>query len=177
MRVCSSNQQSAKLDNGVVTKSKYVPKNKDDQTIFSPFAGNKSLLNPMNVEDVYIFGTEFIGEGSFGVVRKATHKSSLVDRAVKIIDKGKSGTKLVSRIKDEINILHKLDHPNILKIFEYFEDGNHLYIITEYLEGGELFSKWDPSSSTEEDLAWMMKQILSAVAYCHRLNIWHRDIK
>lgn len=149
----------------------------EDQSIFNPFYRSKDLFNPMPVDEVYAFSPQILGSGSFGTVKKATHRSSFVQRAVKIIHKRKASTSLVDRIREEIAILMKLDHPNILKIFEYFEDSENLYIIMEYLEGGELFRSWDSERATENDLAWIMHQILSALRYCHLLNIAHRDIK
>lgn len=84
---------------------------------------------------------------------------------------------MLKRIKQEIKVLSQLDHPNILKIYEYFEDNSRLYIITEYLKGGELLKGWNLKNKTEPDLVWIMKQILSGVVYCHELGIVHRDLK
>ena len=67
------------------------------------------------------------------------------------------------------------DHPNIIKIIETYEDKKYFYIVTEFLEGGELFDKIMKSQHfSEREAALTMKQILSAVNYCHKNNIVHR---
>ena len=78
----------------------------------------------------------------------------------------------------EINLLKTMDHPNILKMFEVFHDSKRFMIITEYCEGSELFDELSKRERfTEGDCARIMKQIFSALAYCHQNNIAHRDIK
>ena len=77
-----------------------------------------------------------------------------------------------------MTILSQLDHPNILKIYEYFEDEAKLYIVTELCTGGELFDRIiENGKLTEADACVVMKQLLSSVAFCHELNIVHRDLK
>ena len=79
---------------------------------------------------------------------------------------------------NEIHVLSQLDHPNIIRIFEYYESSNSLYVVTEYLDGGELFDKISEKENFKEEEAKMvMKQILGAVAYMHNLNYVHRDLK
>lgn len=74
--------------------------------------------------------------------------------------------------------MSKLDHPHILKVFEYFEDENHLYIVTELCTGGELFDKIiEKKRFTEAEAAQLMEQMLSAVVFCHKAGIVHRDLK
>ena len=80
-----------------------------------------------------------------------------------------------SEMCSEVNILKHLDHPNIVNIYELFQDANFYYLITEYLSGGELFEKLKRLDHfTERMAANFMKQILSAVYYCHQRNITHR---
>jgi len=65
----------------------------------------------------------------------------------------------------EIGALKKLDHPNIIKIFETFESDTHFYIVSEYCEGGELFDVLDePNKLSEKVLIQIMKQLFSAIA-------------
>jgi len=99
------------------------------------------ISNSGNVEKEYNLINPPLGQGAFGEVRKAIHKSSNLERAVKIIYKDKSNPEELAKIKDEVTILSKLDHPHILHVYEYFEDVNHLYIVTELCTGGELFDK------------------------------------
>ena len=78
----------------------------------------------------------------------------------------------------EINILSTLDHPNVIKTYEYFIDNRFIYIVTEYLSGGELFDKIKQETSfSEDDSRKIFKEILEGVNYLHSKNIVHRDLK
>ena len=80
--------------------------------------------------------------------------------------------------KYEMNILKKLDHPNILKLYEVFEDQKRYYLVTELCKGGELFEEISQKLIySENEAATIIQQILQAVAYCHDLDIVHRDLK
>lgn len=74
---------------------------------------------------------------------------------------------------NELNILQKVDHPNIAKYFENYEDSNFIYVCMELIDGGDL----DESKLSEAKLAIIMKKILFALKHCHEQNIVHRDIK
>jgi calcium-dependent protein kinase len=72
------------------------------------------------------------------------------------------------RLAYEIDILKNLDHPNIVKLYEVFEDKTKIYLITELCDGGELFDEIiERGNFTEKDAASVIKQVLSAVSYCH----------
>jgi calcium-dependent protein kinase len=78
----------------------------------------------------------------------------------------------------EIQILKQLDHPNILKIYEFYQDKKNYYIIIELCTGGELFDKIiDQGSFTEKEASAVMKQLLGAVLYANTKTIAHRDLK
>ena len=117
-----------------------------------------------------------VGSGAFATVKKVIHKLTGQIRALKIIKKSEEGDK--KKLILEVDILSKLVHPNIMQIFEYYEDKTFFYIITEYCAGGELFkSIIEKGSFTEIDASYIMKQLLSAVSYIHSNNIVHRDLK
>lgn len=79
---------------------------------------------------------------------------------------------------NEVEILKNLDHPHVVKIYEYFEDLQHIFIIMEFLEGGELFEKIKESEYFSEDKSRaLMKDMLEAVNYLHKQNIVHWDLK
>ncbi len=127
------------------------------------------------IENDYIIGEE-CGSGAFATVRKVKSKSNGQVRALKIIKKTKNQDS--ARMYLEVEILKKLIHPNIMQIFEFYEDKKNFYIITEICDGGELFDQIVKKGSfTEYEAANVIKQILSAVNYIHSNNIVHRDLK
>ena len=84
--------------------------------------------------------------------------------------------------RNEINILSKVDHPNIIRIYEIFEDSRYISIIMEYCTGGDLFQKINElaekdKSFSEKEAVKIFKQLMSAVSYCHNQGICHRDLK
>ena len=123
---------------------------------------------------------DLLGEGSFGEVFKVLHKSSKCIRAMKVINKIKLNINEEDEkgIINEITVLKDLDHPNILKVYEYFNTNFKLYIITELCTGGELFKKIvEVQIFSEKVAAHIMHQLLSAVRFCHSNNVIHRDLK
>jgi calcium-dependent protein kinase len=127
------------------------------------------------IEKDYMIG-EVVGSGAFATVRKVISKTSSQLRALKIIKKQRGEDS--ARMYLEVEILKKLVHPNIMQIFEFYEDKKNFFIITEFCEGGELFDKIvEKGSFSEAEAADIMKQLLSAVNYIHCNQIVHRDLK
>jgi len=82
------------------------------------------------------------------------------------------------RFLTEINILKIMDHPNIVKLYEVYQDKKRYYLVTELCTGGELFDRLSKDKLMDEkDSANIMKQLLSAIVYCHAKNVVHRDLK
>ena len=148
---------------------------KDIRTI--KIKSNQLVLNKLiNVKENYIIQEE-IGSGAFGKVFRVTNKKTSFIRAMKVIKKQKGGSES-SCLINEINILAKIDHPNIMKIFEHYEDELNYYIISELCSGGELYEKIVKLKCFNEYMATsIMKQLLSAVYYLHLNKVVHRDIK
>jgi calcium-dependent protein kinase len=128
--------------------------------------------------DVYQM-IEYINQGSYGKVVKVKPFYINEERAMKIIKKTNRffGVK-ENDIYNEIKILKSLDHPNIIKIHEFFSDAINFYIITEYCEEGDLHMKLSKVSYFREGVVLnIMKQILSTISYLHSKGIIHGDLK
>ena len=119
-----------------------------------------------------------LGKGSFGSVYKALHKHTESLRSIKVVKKENLSTDLRQKLLQEVEILKSLDHPNILKIFEVFEDDKSFSIVTEICSGGELFERIIASRGFSENKAAIyLYQIMSGVLTCHEKGIVHRDLK
>lgn len=121
-----------------------------------------------------------LGKGGYGKVYRVKHKKTGEIRACKQLSK--LNTEDIEKFKREINILIKMDHPNIIKMYEYYESKNNFYVIMEECSGGELFDKIIEHIDKEEmyserEAAEIISQIMSAIEYCHSKGICHRDIK
>jgi len=128
------------------------------------------------LEDFYEVSQEKLGEGGFGTVHCARLKGADIMRVVKSVEK-----KIVAaadRAKREIEILKHLDHPNICRLHESFEDAEHIHIVMEYIKGKELYDEVLAQGHLDEASAvHYMSQIFSALHYCHQRRIMHRDLK
>lgn len=121
-----------------------------------------------------------LGQGGYGHVYLAEHRTTKQQRAVKEIEKAKANKIPGGKTKfiREVEILGKLDHPNIVHLYELYEDNFRYYVVSELLTGGELFDYIVSSRHlTEPVAARIMQQVLSAVLFCHQNNIVHRDLK
>ncbi|CDR94798.1 calcium-dependent protein kinase 4, putative [Babesia bigemina] len=122
---------------------------------------------------------KLLGKGSFGEVLLCLNRETGQQYAVKVILKSS-----VKRKGDhesllrEVNVLKSLDHPNIMKIFEFYEDEKYYYFVTELYTGGELFDEIvSRKCFSEQDAAKIIKQVLSGINYMHKQNVVHRDLK
>lgn len=78
----------------------------------------------------------------------------------------------------EFDALKKLDHPNIVKLIEHYEDANHIFLVQEYLSGLQLFEELcERVQFTEEEAREIFRKVLLAISYIHSMNVSHRDIK
>ncbi|KAL5267775.1 hypothetical protein ACHWQZ_G004727 [Mnemiopsis leidyi] len=144
-----------------------------------PFFGSKKESKKKDVEKIskkYEL-KEVLGSGAFSEVCLAVHKETGKKFAVKCIDK-KSLKGKEDSLENEIAVLKRANHPNIVKMIEMFEDKNYLYLVMDLVTGGELFDRIvERGSYSEKDASECVKQILIAVDYLHGLGIVHRDLK
>jgi len=130
-----------------------------------------------DIEKAYEFKTE-LGRGAFSIVYLATQKATGQQYAVKVINKKDLGKDYEKNLKMEVDILKKVNHPNIIALKELFDTPDKLYLIMELVTGGELFDKIvEKGSYTESEASHLVHKIVSAVAYLHNLGIVHRDLK
>jgi len=127
-----------------------------------------------NPSDKYIRGKK-IGKGTFGTVYESKNIIFNNKVAMKIIPKDYHMDNLL--IKNEIDILKKLSHPNIVRIYEFYESNNCFYIINEFCPEGELYDYINNSKLNEQQLAVIFYQVFSGLKYLHENNILHRDLK
>ena len=128
-----------------------------------------------DISRVYNLGKK-LGDGSYGYVYIATHIQTNVKRAIKQIPKYK--VKNPVRLQTEINIMKTADHPQIVKLYEVWEDARNLYLVLELCEGGELFDYIVKKKKlTEREAAVLFQQILLSLRYLHNHQIAHRDLK
>ena len=127
-----------------------------------------------NPNEKYIRGKQ-IGKGTFGNVYESKNLIFNNKVAMKVIPKNERMDKLF--FKNEIDILKKLSHPNIVRIYEFYESCNCYYLINEYCSEGELFNYINNSKFNEQQLSIIFYQVFSGLKYLHENNILHRDLK
>ena len=156
-----------------------VPKNVTDIKVDTK---NFITKSSQNVFDTYEKICE-LGNGAFGTVFKVKRKHSgfnPIIRALKEISKEKmqSNEESSLELKNEIEILKNIDHPNIMKIYEFFEDDNNIYLINEFCGGGDVASMHDQYGEFPEFLLkFVMSQVFLAISFLHSNKVVHGDIK
>uniref|UniRef100_A0A7N8Y8Q6 non-specific serine/threonine protein kinase n=2 Tax=Mastacembelus armatus TaxID=205130 RepID=A0A7N8Y8Q6_9TELE len=131
---------------------------------------------PSYISDRYKVG-RMLGDGNFAVVRECVEHSTGREYALKIINKGKCRGK-EHMIQNEVAILRRVKHPNIVLLIEEVDTYNELYLVMELVKGGDLFDAITSANRyTERDASGMLYNLANAIKYLHSLNIVHRDIK
>ncbi|XP_071942894.1 serine/threonine-protein kinase DCLK3-like isoform X2 [Antedon mediterranea] len=129
-----------------------------------------------DIEKRYKIGKK-IGDGNFADVHLAELMNTDQEFAMKIVDKSKLKGK-EQMIENEIGIMKNVNHPNIVRLFEEHETKENIYLVMEYVKGGDLFDAITESVKfTEANAALMISDLSQALAYLHDLNIVHRDLK
>ena len=177
-------------EENVISPTKFIRKNKRSITLMEKSRlAEKLLKEEMKLEvrqenlviqekgnpKKYYTPIKLLGQGSYGSVYEAQNIIFQNTVAMKIINK--TDSKIDDKeILNEINILKKLSHPNIVKIFEFYITKAHYYIVTEFCKDGELFS-YIKNKYSERQLAVLFYQIFSGLWYLHDNKMLHRDIK
>ncbi|CAN8316129.1 unnamed protein product [Cochlearia groenlandica] len=121
---------------------------------------------------------KILGQGSFAKVYLARNITSGENVAIKVIDKDKiikSG--LAGHIKREISILRRVRHPYIVHLLEVMATKTKIYIVMEYVRGGDLYNKVSKGRLREATARRYFQQLISSVAFCHGRGVYHRDLK
>ncbi|KPA80757.1 putative protein kinase [Leptomonas pyrrhocoris] len=146
-----------------------------------PFPAINDVSELYMTDDIY----DFLGEGTFASVfkgvslltRDVVRENQLV--ALKLIGKRNlTSDKLVRDVVNEVHVLRQAHHPNCVRFIECVQTPHHVVIVTEYVEGVELFQALKQRKFTEGMVMEVMQQLLSVLAYLHdTLHIVHRDVK
>ncbi|KAL8729119.1 MAG: hypothetical protein Q9166_004950 [cf. Caloplaca sp. 2 TL-2023] len=171
--------------------------NRDSQITVSTNTSDKARKRKTHIGPWQLGKT--IGKGSSGRVRKARHCFTSQDAAIKIVSKSVAA-KLRSQslahmehllsaghqpkgaipfgIEREIIIMKLIEHPNVISLYDVWENRGELYLVLEYIEGGELFDHISQNGNLPEyEAIRIFRQIIAGLSYCHRFNICHRDLK
>ena len=132
-----------------------------------------------NLTDKYDIIKE-IGSGGFS--RCLLVKNKLTKQSYACKELAKKSLSDYDGLMREVNLMIKLDHPNKIKLYEYYETEKHIYLIMELCTGGELFDRIVQNTEngiqfTEKQAASLFRQMMSAINYCHKNGIVHRDLK
>ena len=135
-------------------------------------------INKENIDDVYDFCGK-ISSGYYGTVERACFKNDPSKfYAVKSIAKINLSQKNLKNLICEIQVLAKLDHPNIVKYYETYDDDKYFHVVMELCEGGELFERIVKKKRlSEKDAAEILFKLTHAISHCHSRGIVHRDMK
>uniref|UniRef100_A0A8C9VD21 non-specific serine/threonine protein kinase n=1 Tax=Scleropages formosus TaxID=113540 RepID=A0A8C9VD21_SCLFO len=146
-----------------------------EPAFFSTVNGNRGTSASV-ILDKYRVG-KVIGDGNFAIVKECVERSTGKEYALKIIDKAKCVGK-EHLIENEVAVLRRVKHPNIIMLVEEVDTPTELYLVMELVKGGDLFDAITSSTKyTERDASTMVFNLASALKYLHSLNIVHRDIK
>lgn len=167
-----SNSGSSVLEKSSSPKKDFEFSGKTGRFVVKP----RPICTERDVLDRYKLG-EKIGDGNFADVHVGILRQTGEEFAIKKVDKSKLKGK-ESMIENEIAILNEIDHPNIVKLYEEYETEKYIYLVMDYVRGGDLFDAIiDSVKFTEADASVMVRDLARALNYLHEMNVVHRDMK
>lgn len=121
---------------------------------------------------------KLLGKGTFAKVYHARNIKTEMSVAIKVIDKMKIlKAGMMDQIKREISVMKLVRHPNVVQLFEVMGSKSKIYIVMEYVKGGELFNKMAKGKLREGVARKYFQQLISGVDFCHSRGVYHRDLK
>jgi calcium/calmodulin-dependent protein kinase I len=163
--------------NGTQNQNTTNKSHADSSNIANPPADKPVTHVAGSVNENYEIGKE-LGRGGFSVVKEAMDRGSGQKVAIKFIEKKFVDQEELKLLQREIDIMKKVQHRNVLRLFEIYETDQHLSLVMELVNGGELFYKIvDRGSYSEKDAVDIVRQLVEGVDYLHGMGIAHRDLK
>jgi len=135
-------------------------------------------LSKVSGINAYVLG-EPLGEGTFGKVRKGRHVITGMTVAIKVLEKQRMRTREdLERVEREIDLLHRVDHADVIRLYEVIRTQNVIYLVMEFCNAGSLFDHIVKRGRlTERESCRVFHHILNGVAHCHSVSVCHRDLK
>jgi hypothetical protein len=177
--------QPLKLETGIFHSFSVIYPNKtrdyyvDNENDFITWVeAVKKSTGYSDLNDIYDV-KEKLGNGKFGLVRLGVHKKTGRKVAIKVMNKKDMNNQDLELVRTEIEILKISQHPNIIRLYDVFENVDYIYIIMEYCSGGDLFSYLEKRGFrlSENRAAQLVHKLCTAVYYLHSYGIAHRDLK
>ncbi|OHS98943.1 CAMK family protein kinase [Tritrichomonas foetus] len=170
---------AAKVRSASDSKVVQVEQNPDEEEESGEELVSQTLSHPIpsSIGQYEIRGT--VGEGAFSVVRLAYSPKTKQYYACKVIERLRlKHNDLENRFQSEIRVHQQMHHPGIVQLIDILNDEHFYYVLVEFCPGGELFQHIVDSGKLQEEQAKpILKQILEAVQYIHKMGVSHRDLK
>ena len=143
--------------------------------------GGGNISDTDDAQDVYCFDeSKILGSGMSGQVVTMRHRVSGNEYAVKTLNIDQMGVDKLDVLRSEVDAMRRLDHPNIVKLYETFEEGAEIHMVMELCTGGVIVDRLERSNLRclpEPEVAHLVSKLLSALVHCHDRDVLHRDIK